>query len=111
MHRAILLALIVFSARCPSGVVCPADLRVKFTPADTTIAVGQHFTAQVALSGCGGTQTLVDEITWTSESPGIASAQQTTGFVTGVAAGDTRILATGRTYGAVGGIHVVVTSQ
>ena len=109
MNRAIFLAL-VFAARCPSGVVCPADLRVKFTPTDTTIAVGQHFTAHVALSGCGGTQTLVDEITWTSQNPGVASAQQTTGFVTGVAAGATPILATGRTYGALGGLHVVVTS-
>ena len=110
MNRALFLTLIVFAARCPSGVVCPADLRATFTPADTTIAVGQNFIARVDLKGCGGTQTLVDEITWTTQNSAVASAQQTTGFVTGVSAGATQILATGRTYGPLGGIHVTVTS-
>ena len=92
----------------PGGRVCTRELRIHFTPPDTSILVGQAFGASVALSSCGGAELLSDVITWHSDDPKIATVNALTGRVVGRGSGQTRVTATGQTYGAVGGIEVSV---
>ena len=89
-------------------VACTRELRVHFTPAETTIAVGHGFSASVALASCGGAQSLTDVITWQVENDVVASVDPATGRVTGRAPGETRVLATGERYGEVGSVQIVV---
>ena len=92
----------------PGGGVCTLELRIHFTPPDTSIRVGEDFRASVALSSCGGSQQLRDVITWRSEDPLIATVDAATGRVVARGAGQTRIAATGKKYGSVGAIEVSV---
>ena len=87
---------------------CTRELGVRFTPGDTTIAVGQAFTAAVHLSSCGGREQLSDVVTWSAQDTTVVSVDPTAGLVTGRALGETRLQATGATYGLVGGPRVVV---
>src|SRR5436190_14423937 len=89
-------------------VACTRELRVHFTPAETTIAVGHGFSASVVLASCGGAQSLTDVITWQVENDVVASVDPATGRVTGRAPGETRVLATGERYGEVGSVQIVV---
>jgi hypothetical protein len=87
---------------------CAADLRFTFSPLDTTISIGQHFPAHVAISGCSGTDPLTDVITWRSDDSTVVSVDKTTGVASGVSVGQTNLWATGAKYGTVRGtlVHV-----
>jgi len=87
---------------------CTRELRVQFSPADTTIPVGQDFRPFLSLSSCGGAERLTDVVNWRSDDVTIAAVDPISGAVVGKSAGQTSIVATGQRYGAVGSIHVAV---
>ena len=106
---AIILPAVVLAAcseRPPT--ICTEELRVQFTPNDTTITVGQSFTASVTLSSCGGALSLVDTFGWRSDDPAIATVDSVSGRVVGQLPGATRIQANGKSYGPVGSLAVSV---
>ncbi len=88
--------------------ICTMELGIRYVPGDTTIAVGQSFTASVALSSCGGREHPSDVFTWRAQDTTVVTVDSKTGRVTGRAPGETWVEATGQTYGFVGGPHVVV---
>lgn len=88
--------------------VCPSDLRESMSPRDTAIAPGEQFTARLTLLGCYGTKVLSDTITYTSEDLSVAVVGTTTGIVTGVNPGTTRIRARSVHYHGNDTTHVVV---
>jgi hypothetical protein len=108
-HSSSLLSMVfaaALSGACASEAplqVCTDELRVQFTPVDTTILVGEGFTASVQLATCGGAVSLADAFTWHSQDPSIATVDSLTGHVIGRSAGETRVTATGKSFGSVGG--------
>jgi len=102
--------LVAASTGCASsfGVDCTDELRIRPIPVDTTIAVGEHFGARVALSTCGGKRQLDDTYTWSSEDTHVVTIDPVSGVATAVGVGQTRIVATGATYRAFGGTLVTV---
>ena len=111
-HRlAVIASIAIAASSCEDlgfGKVCTTELRVQFSPADTTIQVSRSFHASVRLSSCGGSEQLTDVITWHAEDPAVATVEERTGRVVGQRAGITRILASGQRYGSVGGLQVSV---
>ena len=91
--------------------VCTEELRVQFTPSDTSITTGQSFTASVTVSSCGGALKLIDTFGWRSDDPAIATVDSVSGRVVGQAPGATHIHADGNTYGPVGSLAVSVQTQ
>jgi hypothetical protein len=87
-----------------------ARVFVRFGSTDHTLAVGESFTAIVHFSGsgCGSTQPINDVVTWAAEDATIVRVDATTGRTTALRAGETRVLATGQTYGFVGSVRVIV---
>jgi Bacterial Ig-like domain (group 2) len=109
MRIPVLLAMILLAAAgCSQLEGCPATLGIKLTPADTTIASGDQFQAQVTLLGCGGTEILTDSLTWTSSDLSVAVVGTRTGVVIGAHGGTAMIAVVGRTYGSLGAIQVTV---
>jgi outer membrane biogenesis lipoprotein LolB len=103
--------LVILVSACESGArlgVCTDELRVHFTPADTTILAGQSFSASVQLATCGGTVKLSDTFTWQSNDPAVATVDSATGRVVGRGPGEARIVARGAEYGLIGGLHLTV---
>ena len=117
-YRLTLIALIVvlagacdglgFLSPVSPGEVCTLELRTRFSPADTTIQVGQSFEASVQLSSCGGARQLTDVVTWHAQDPTVATVDGQSGRVMGQGPGTTRISASGQRYGSVGGLQVSV---
>jgi len=113
-HRSALLAtafVAALSGACASEAplqACTDELRVHFTPADTTIVVGDGFVASVQLATCGGAVALVDAFTWHSLDPSVAIVDSLTGQVIGGSAGETRVIATGERFGSIGGLRLSV---
>jgi hypothetical protein len=91
---------------CNTG--CDADLRIRLTPVEQTLVVGQSFTPSIALRGCGGTEPLSDVITWIAQDTTIVRIDSQSGRTLALRSGETVLLATGRTYGAVGEVAVTV---
>jgi hypothetical protein len=87
---------------------CTQELRIQFTPAETTLVVGQSFTPSVALSTCGGAERVTGVFTWQVENNAVASIDRASGRVTARAPGETAVLATGARYGRLGGLRLVV---
>jgi hypothetical protein len=109
--RLVFIAFLPFIGGCDAlgiGKNCTLELRAQYSPADTTIEIGDSFQASVELLTCGGSERLADVFTWQSNDPSIAVVDQQTGRVVGKAPGVTQVAATGRKYGAVGGIAVSV---
>jgi len=115
MQRTVFLlaitSMIVVSACDLVSDVCTLELRPQYAPADTTILVGQGFTASVRLSSCGGSRVFSDVFTWQSQDSSIARVDSRTARVVARAPGETLITASGQKYGSVGGLHVTVTDQ
>ena len=113
-HRLALLAVAFFAAfagACtsePPLQVCTDELRVRFTPLDTTVVAGQGFTASVYLATCGGSLALTDAFKWSSQDPSVATVDSSSGQVIGQSTGETRVTAVGKRFGRVGGLRVVV---
>jgi hypothetical protein len=92
----------------PTASLCTDELNVRPVPGDTTLSVGQQFTAHVLLSTCGGTRQVNDTFTWTSQDSAVARVDRLTGVATAVAPGRTSLMATSATYGALGGSSITV---
>jgi len=103
-----LLLLAWASLACrDSTTACPLNLGFQYTPADTTIHVGQSYTTSVKLIvGCGSDY---DTFTWESSNPSVARVDPM-GVVTGIGPGQATITAIGQKYGAVAGAHVTVAA-
>jgi hypothetical protein len=85
---------------------CLGDLSSVFTPNDTTISVGQQFTAHVALFACGS-KTAANTFSWASQDSTVVRVDMSTGVVTAVGKGNTRLTAKGPD-GAFGGLPIAV---
>lgn len=90
---------------------CTLELRVEYTPSDTTVSTGSQFDATVALSSCGGREKLRDTFVWSSQDADVARVDALSGRVTAVSPGSTTIRAAGKKYGAVGGLSITVTPE
>jgi hypothetical protein len=90
---------------------CKADLGVRFDPPERFLVVGETFTPSIHLLGCGGTEPLSDEITWAAQDTAIVRVDAGSGRTTALRPGDTFVLANGRTYHGLGGVHVVIRAQ
>lgn len=87
---------------------CTVELGATFTPHDTTLSVGQRFTAAVALWTCGGKAPVKDTFTWASRDSAVATVEGQTGIVTAFGKGQTYLVATGAEMGAVAGLPITV---
>jgi hypothetical protein len=87
---------------------CTSDLRLLRSPVDTTVRVGQSFTASVGYLGCGGRKVLRDVVTYSSTDEAVLVVNETTGRVTAVGAGSAQIIGRGERYGASVPIPVTV---
>lgn len=90
---------------------CTAELRVRTTPGDTIIRVGETFMPAVQMFSCGGHVQLSDTFTWRSRDPGMVQVDAATGRAVGLAPGETSIEVTGRTYGTFEVTRVRVRSR
>ena len=88
-------------------VVCTNELGVVLSPAERTVAVGEGFTAAVALSTCGGLP-LADTFNWWARDLAVVRVDPATGRITGVAQGATWVEVTGDRYGLLGAARVTV---
>ena len=107
----LLMAGAVALLGCREATVCPADLRVRVTPADRTVAVGESFTATAEAFGCGGTERLPETWVWTTVDVDVdvVEVDSLTGRITGRMPGTAFVGVRGRTYGPSGaGVRVTV---
>ncbi|MEO6877756.1 MAG: Ig-like domain-containing protein [Gemmatimonadaceae bacterium] len=102
-----LVCSVACRASDPTITVCPSDLRGVFSPADTTILVGQHFSATLTVLYCGGGSVRRDTVAWKSEDISVVTVDSQTGFVTGVGTGNTELLALTQD-GTFAGSHITV---
>jgi uncharacterized protein YjdB len=87
---------------------CSLDIVAKFSPTDTTISVGSTYTQRIQLTTCGGTRTIVDTYTWSSNNPTRVVVDPQTGVVQGLSAGTANLTAIGSFYGSFIGGTVTV---
>src|SRR5258708_22869306 len=101
---ATVLALIAVVSGCrdrgPVG-VCTDELRVHFTPADTSILIGQVFTASIQLASCGGAVRLSDAFVWQSENAAVATVDAQSGEAVARGPSQTHLPANGEPYASV----------
>ena len=92
MRRLLLASFATTIVACSDApTVCPADLRLRFGPRDTTVTVNARFTMRFTLLGCAGTRVLSDSVTWNSSDPAVATVDAATGTVTAVGVGTAEI--------------------
>lgn len=95
----VLVACTVLVVSCNiTNTDCTDELGFQFSPHDTTIGVGEQFTAQLTFWGCGGRERLADSISFVSSDVSVAVVGATTGTVTGAHRGTATITASGQTY-------------
>lgn len=87
---------------------CTQELRVELAPRDTSVKTGATFPVAARLSSCGGKQQLHDTFTFLSTNPAVVSVDGATQRATAVGSGTAEISVTGRQYGQVGSIRVIV---
>ncbi len=90
--------------------VCTRELQVDLRPVEQTITVGQTFTPSVELSSCGGKERVTDSFTLQAQDPAIVEVDDATGRITGKAPGETLVEVSGRKYGRIGAVRVIVTA-
>jgi hypothetical protein len=90
----------------PTG--CDADLQMRVSPTERTLAVGESFTARLQFLGCGGTRPVSDVITWSATDTAVVRVDSTSGLVIGRRAGQTRVVGSGRKYGTGASIPITV---
>jgi len=88
--------------------VCTLELRGVFSPADTTISVGQHFPASLTILTCGGGAVVRDTVTWKSVDSSVVTVDALTGVVTAVGVGRASLLAMTHSSGTFEGSNIVV---
>jgi uncharacterized protein YjdB len=100
-------AILVACAALPTE-ACTHELRIRLGPQDTTVRVGATYQARVGLSSCGGRKQLSDSFTWTAADAAVVRVDASTGRVTALATGETRVTVEGERYGRLGSIRVTV---
>ena len=91
MRRLWLLG-ILFLAPSVSGCGCDLILRTYLDPTTLTLTVGETAPPpRASVSACAQPRHTVSVNRWESENPAIASVNEDTGVITGVAPGETRI--------------------
>lgn len=87
---------------------CTRELRWKLEPQARTLNVGESFTPELALSGCGGRERLTDVASWQSADARVVAVDARTGRVAALATGQTTVTVTTERYGVHGAIQVTV---
>ena len=100
------MAIVCLSTQSACG--CNADLRQDLNPTERTIAVGESFSPSVRFLGCGGTEPLADEITWSASDTAVVRVDVSSGRTTGVGPGMATVVPTGRRYGRLNAVRVTV---
>lgn len=94
--RLLWLLSILFLAPSVSGCGCTLELRRDLSPSVVVLTVGETAPPpQASIYGCGVPRQPVVFETYRAEDPAIASVDPETGMITGVAPGETAIIATG----------------
>ena len=95
------LATLVVPAGCglTEPTVCPADLRVRVTPRDTTLVVGQRFQPRVEYLGCAGTKVLDTPVVYRTNDPTVLAVAPASGQAFAVAVGRATLTADAPEYG------------
>lgn len=94
MKRFIWLLNILLLVPSVSGCGCPAILYTRISPSALTLTVGETAPPpKASVQGCFDPWREVEVEEWTSEDPDIASVDSDTGVITGVAPGETTIIA------------------
>jgi len=88
---------------------CTRELIVALHPRDTTITVGESFTASVGLATCGGRFAVSDTFVWRAQDSLIVAVDSAIGRITGRSPGETWVEVIGNDVGAVDACHVVVS--
>lgn len=102
-------ALTLGASACLHPTGCDADLRISYTPVDTTIRVGQSFRPKVRLTTCGGTKAMTESLLYFADDTTIVHVDSLSGTMTARAVGHTSataITAAGR--GVIARIGVTV---
>ena len=102
----ILVLLAMAPAGCRDSAACAPGVGVSYAPSDTTIHVAETYgtTFQVLYVGCG---TLSARFIWQSSKPFVATVDST-GRVTGIAAGQATISVAGQPIGELASTQVTV---
>lgn len=94
MKRLVWLLSILLLVPSVSGCGCPGILNTRLRPSTLTLTVGETAPPpQASVQACFDPWREVEVEEWTSENPGIASVDSDTGVITGVAPGETTIVA------------------
>jgi hypothetical protein len=95
MKRLLWLLSILLLVPGVSSCGCPAILKTRLEPSTVTLTVGETAAPPRALvQECFDPWREVEVEEWVSEEPDIASVDPDTGTITGIAPGETRIIAT-----------------
>ncbi len=74
----------------PAKEICPASVRIDYTPPDATLAVGQRFTASMKIYEChSDVPSAVAVSNWVSRDPEIVTVDSASGLLTAKSAGQT----------------------
>jgi hypothetical protein len=94
------LAALAVLAACgqTEPTVCPADLRVRVTPHETTLVVGQRFQPRVEYLGCAGTKVLATPVVYGTNDPAVLSVDTASGRATAVSVGRATLTADAPAY-------------
>lgn len=100
-------AILIACAAFPTE-ACTDELLIRLGPQDTTVRVGATYQARAGLSSCGGRKRLSDSFTWTAADAAVVRVDASTGRITALATGETRVTVDGTGYGRLGSIRVTV---
>lgn len=101
-------AAVVMTLASLTACGCDADLGISINPTSRTLQVGESFTPSARFLGCGGTEPLSDEITWTAQDTTIVQVDRNSGRTLALRPGQTAVTPNGRRYGTVASVQVTV---
>jgi len=105
------LVLLVTATGCSRLTrMCTAELGVRVSPRDTTVALGSSLRPVVQLTSCGGAQHLTDNIAYLSSDPAVVRVDSASGTLTALRVGSATISVTGATYGSLGVMRLTITA-
>jgi hypothetical protein len=70
---------------------CTSDLRWSVEPIESTLRVGQGFTAKAEAFGCGGRDRLPVDMRWSSSDAAVISVEERSGRVVAVGTGRAQV--------------------
>jgi hypothetical protein len=91
--------------------VCTSDLSWRLAPRERTLRVGETFTPELALFGCGGSERLSDVATWSAADARLTAVDARSGRVTALAVGQGTVTVTTERYGVRDAIVVTVVDR